>query len=128
MPLAAGRQRAQKKDEPANELRGFPVVVDQTGDDVHRESAPLQEAAALGSLFTRGRRLPVLARKHGARALQLALGGDSPDDVRGDALRLQVVAYLRRAKLARKHARALFGVALVRELLFRRELVEKRVE
>ena len=86
-------------------------------NNFRREAAPLEKAHALRALFARGRRLAVFALENGARAFQLAFGGNAFDELGRDSLGFQVLADARRAELARQRARPLFREALFGELI-----------
>ena len=109
-------------------LRRIFLPTKQAGDDVHRESPPLQEAAALGALFGCVGRLPVFSSQHRTRPLDFVLAGQALDDVVGNALRFQIVADPCRTVFACERMRAGFSVALVGKLPARGQLVEQCFE
>ena len=107
-------------------MRTFAAVVDyvtklffQDEPAYHfvRETASLEEARALRALFPGGRRLAVLAGKDGLCTLGFAFHSHVVYDFIRDAARLEVLADLRGAVLARKGTSAFFREALVRKVL-----------
>ena len=92
------------------------------------EAAALEEARPPGALLARRRRAPVLALQDGARRFKLACGSHTLEQMLRHALRLEVVADVRRAVLAGKDVRALLCEALVGELLLLLQLVEQGLQ
>src|SRR5688572_22223175 len=104
------------------------VPQDETMDDLGGEAAALEEARPPRALLARRRRSPVLALQDGARRFKLACGRHTLDQMLRHALRLELVADVRRAVLAGKDVRALLREALVGELLLLLQLVEQGLQ
>src|SRR2546421_11596116 len=99
-----------------SEIKLFAVAErEHAANDVVREAAALQKAGAARLLFAAGGSVAILAREDRSRALFFAGSGNAIDDGIGDAVRLQVLANLRRAVFARELIRATLGVALIRK-------------
>ena len=100
-------------------------------DHLVRKTAALQETRAPGTLLARRGRGGILSPQDLARARDFVAaraGGRARGGLLGDALGAQVVGDPRRAVLAGQLVCPRFGVALIRELLASRQLVEQPLE
>ena len=103
----------------------------EAADDFVGETAALQEARTLGAFLSRCGRGGILAPQDLAGTLYFVRARarrDAGGRLLGDALRAQVVRDPRCAILARQLVRSRLGVALVRQLLLLRQLVEQALE